>query len=87
MTYYGGKEMAASFRTVRKNTIQIAEEIPDHKYDFKPSPDSRTIGQTLTHIALATGFQSHVHMNRIDNMAKVNFPELMQRFGRTGNRH
>jgi uncharacterized damage-inducible protein DinB len=81
MTYYGGKEMAASFRTVRKNTIQMAEEIPEHKYDFKPSPDTRTIGQTLTHIALATGFQSHVHMNRLDDMTKVNFPELMQRFG------
>jgi uncharacterized damage-inducible protein DinB len=81
MTYYGGKEMAASFRTVRKNTIQIAEEVPDDKYGFKPTPDTRTIGQTLTHIALGTGFQSHVHMNRIDNMAKLNFPELMQRFG------
>src|SRR6476646_8382959 len=25
MTYYGGKELADAFRTVRKNTIQIAE--------------------------------------------------------------
>ena len=31
MTYYGPKEMAASFRTVRANTIKIAEEIPDRK--------------------------------------------------------
>ena len=29
MTDYGGKELAASFRTVRANTIQIAEEIPE----------------------------------------------------------
>ena len=28
MTYYGPKEMAASFRTVRANTINIAKEIP-----------------------------------------------------------
>jgi hypothetical protein len=26
MTYYGGNELAASFRTVRANTIQIAED-------------------------------------------------------------
>ena len=29
MTYYGPKEMAASYRTVRGNTIKIAEEIPE----------------------------------------------------------
>ena len=34
MTYYGGKELAAAFRTVRDNTIKIAEEIPEDKYDF-----------------------------------------------------
>ena len=28
MNYYGAKEMAESFRTVRKNTIQVAEDIP-----------------------------------------------------------
>ena len=31
MTYYGGKELAASFRQVRDNTITIAEEIPEDK--------------------------------------------------------
>ena len=55
MTYYGGKEMAASFRTVRDNTLKIAEEIPEDKYGFKPADDCRTIGQTLTHIALGPG--------------------------------
>jgi len=38
MTYYGAKELAESFRTVRKNTIAIAEEIPAEKYDFMPVP-------------------------------------------------
>ncbi len=28
MTYYGARELAASLRVVRKNTLQIAEEIP-----------------------------------------------------------
>src|SRR6266436_907487 len=79
MTHYGGKELAASFRTVRSNTIQIAEEIPEESYSFKPSPDSRSIGQTLSHIGVAAAFQSYVHQNHIDSMTKVNFPELIQK--------
>ena len=39
MTYYGGKELADAFRTVRSNTIQIAEDIPEDKYGFRATPD------------------------------------------------
>jgi uncharacterized damage-inducible protein DinB len=80
MTYYGGKELAAAFRTVRNNTIKIAEEIPENKLDFKPAPDCRTIGQTLAHIAVSTGFQSHVHRNKISDLKTVNFMELFGQF-------
>jgi len=80
MTYYGGKEMAASFRTVRANTIKIAEEVPEEKYGFRATPETRTIGETLTHIALGTNFQNHVHSNKISELATINFPELLQRF-------
>lgn len=79
MTYYGGKELAASFRQVRSNTIQIAEEIPEDKYSFKASPDTRSIDQTLVHIAMGPGFQSHIHGNRISDLKNVNFPELHQK--------
>ena len=78
MAYYG-KDLAASFRTVRGNTIQIAEEIPEDKYSFKASPETRTIGQTLVHIALGPGFQSHIHGKRISDLTDVNFPELHQK--------
>jgi uncharacterized damage-inducible protein DinB len=79
MTYYGSKEMAASFRTVRGNTIKIAEDIPEDKYDFRASPETRTIGATLTHVALGTGFQLYIHGNKIADMKQVNFGELMQK--------
>ena len=81
MTYYGGKELAASFRTVRHNTVKIAEEIPENQYDFRAAPDTRSIGQTLTHIALGPSFQYHIHSSKIDSLGKVNFPELMQKVG------
>ena len=32
MNCYGGKNLAASFRTVRRNTLKIAQEIPEDKY-------------------------------------------------------
>jgi len=79
MTYYGGKELAASFRTVRGNTIKIAEDIPENKYDFRAAPDTRSIGQTLTHIALIPTFALHIHSNKVANLSQVNFPELSQK--------
>jgi uncharacterized damage-inducible protein DinB len=78
MMYYGAKELGAAFRTVRKNTIRIADEIPESQYDFKPAPVSRSVRETLVHLALSTGMHLHLHQNRIDDMKKVNFQELMQ---------
>jgi uncharacterized damage-inducible protein DinB len=81
VTYYGAKELAESFRTVRKNTIKIAEEVPEDKYDFSPAPDTRSIRDTLVHIALSTELQSYVHRHNISDMQSVNFQELMQKYG------
>jgi len=75
---YGAKDIAAAFRQVRSNTIQIANDIPEDKYDFKPSPESRSIGKTLVHIALGPGFQLHIQSSKINDLKLVNFPELMK---------
>ena len=61
MTYYGPKEMADSFRTVRKNTIQIAEDIPEDKYGFRVTPDVQTVGEELAHIACSPMWQLLAH--------------------------
>jgi uncharacterized damage-inducible protein DinB len=80
MTYYGGKELANAFRTVRKNTLQIAQDIPEDKYDFKPSPDSRSVKQTLAHIATLTTFPMMLHGERIP-IEKIDFMEYMKKVG------
>jgi uncharacterized damage-inducible protein DinB len=80
MTYYGGKEIAEAFRTVRENTVKIAEEIPEEKYQFRATPETKTIGETLTHIALSPRFQHHVHSNNVTDMKTLNFGELFQKF-------
>jgi uncharacterized damage-inducible protein DinB len=63
---------------VRGNTIRIAEDIPEDKYDFKPTPETRTVGRLLAHIAVVSRIQTHIHQNRIDDLAKVNFGALIQ---------
>jgi len=51
MSLYGIPQLIDSFRDVRLNTIQVAEEIPEASYDFRPSPASRSVAETLIHIA------------------------------------
>jgi len=75
MNYYGAKELADSFRTVRKNTIIIAEEIGEDRYDFRPAPGTRTVAQTLVHIALLCRVQEQVHaVERRTTLAGFDFP-------------
>jgi len=61
MTYYGAKELARSFRTVRDNTIKIAEEIPEEKYGFRPAEGCRSIAETLVHIAVMPRMPEQIH--------------------------
>jgi uncharacterized damage-inducible protein DinB len=77
MTYYGGREMAASFRTVRNNTLKIAEEIPEDRYGFAPAGEARTVAQTLMHIAAFPRLQLHIHQNQIADITSVSFPALI----------
>lgn len=80
MNYYGGKELAESFRTVRKNTLAIAEDIPEDKYSFRPMPDSRSVAELLAHIALSNGFQKAIHADQqLTTLAGFDFPALMKR--------
>lgn len=80
MNYYGGKQLADSFRTVRKNTLQIAQDIPEEKYNFRAAPETRSVGELLAHIAISPTFQQKIHAEeRRTNLDGFDFPALMQR--------
>jgi uncharacterized damage-inducible protein DinB len=80
MNYYGAKELAESFRTVRKNTIAIAEEIGEQHYNYQATPDVRTVGKALVHIALATRLQHQIHSEeRRTTLVGFDFPAFVQR--------
>jgi len=81
MTYYGAHELAASLRVVRNNTVQIAEDIPEAQYGFKPSPDCRSVGELLAHIALGYQFQKLVHVDeKRTTLVGMDFGALIGRF-------
>ncbi|MBZ5591247.1 MAG: DinB family protein [Acidobacteriia bacterium] len=80
MTYYGARDLAESFRTVRKNTIIIAEEIPEQHYGFQAAPETRTVAQTLLHVAAAPKVQEQIHaIERRSTLEGFDFPGLIQR--------
>lgn len=58
---YGAGELADSFRTVRKNTITIAKDIPGDKYTFTAAPGVKTVGEMLAHIAVSPRWQETLH--------------------------
>ena len=80
MTGYGGKELAEAFRTVRKNTIQIAEDIPEAKYSFEAAPEVRSVGRMLTHVAISTRIWEEVHKKRLTSLADFDFLGAIDRF-------
>lgn len=73
---YGARELAAGFRTVRKNTILIAEDIPADQYSFRAAPDIRTAGEMLAHIAVSTWWALQVHGG--DRKSHVSFDDWRQ---------
>jgi len=79
MTHYGGAEMAAAFRTVRNNTIKIAEEIPEDKYTFRAAEGTRTVAEVLSHIALAVRFHQEISLTGRTNLDGFNYFEFMGR--------
>ena len=79
MNYYGAVQLAASFCTVRKNTIQLAEEVPDAQYGFCPAEGTRSVAGTLAHIAVFPRFQLSLHAGEArSNFEGVDFMALME---------
>jgi uncharacterized damage-inducible protein DinB len=61
MAPYGPKEMADSFRTVRKNTILVAQDIPEDKYGYRAIEGTMTVAEMLAHLAVSTYWAEQLH--------------------------
>ena len=80
MTYYGAKELAEAFRTVRRNTLQIAEDIPDDKYSYQVTPDVQSVAQELAHVAVSTWW--HIQVHAVDKKTFLTFEDFGGYMGR-----
>jgi uncharacterized damage-inducible protein DinB len=45
------KELVATWERAAADIIDVAEAMPEERYDFKPTPDMRTFGDQLVHVA------------------------------------
>ena len=79
MVLYGPKQLAGSMRTVRKNTIVIAEDIPEKEYSYRPTPGSRSVAETLRHIALLSRADLLIHEEQhLSSLEGYDFGQLIK---------
>jgi uncharacterized damage-inducible protein DinB len=79
MCLYTVPQLAASMRAVRQNTILIAGDIPEAQYAFRATPETRSVAETLVHIAwLATADRVMHEERRLDSLEGFDFPALLQ---------
>ena len=80
MSSYGGNELASGFRTVRKNTIQVAEDIPESQYRHVAAPECKTVARMLTHIAISPRIWEEVDKKALTTLVGFDFAGLMDKF-------
>jgi uncharacterized protein YndB with AHSA1/START domain/uncharacterized damage-inducible protein DinB len=77
---YGVRQLVDGMRAVRANTILMAGDIPESQYGFRPTPVSRSIAETLVHIAwLATSDRILHEEERINTVEGFDFPALLKK--------
>ena len=77
---YGVRQLTDGLRAVRANTILMAEDIPESQYDYRPTPVSRSVGETLVHIAwLATSDRILHEEAHLETVEGFDFPALLEK--------
>lgn len=44
-------EVRQSYTRIKDNLTKLAEKVPEDQYGFKPTPDIRTLGELVAHVA------------------------------------
>ncbi len=66
------ESVQSMYQGVKRNVTEAAEQMPDDQYGFKPSPDVRTFGEIVGHVANAQYNFCSVALG-VPNPNKVNF--------------
>jgi uncharacterized damage-inducible protein DinB len=80
MSLYGAPQLAASMRGVRQNTILIAGDIPESQYGFRATAETRSVAETLVHIAWLSTADRFMHEERrVDSLEGFDFGSLLEK--------
>src|SRR5579864_2618921 len=80
MSLYGSKQLVDNMRTVRENTIQIAEDIPEKDYGYRATPETRSVAETLVHIASLAKFARFINEEkRLASLENFDFGAIIAR--------
>lgn len=81
MSLFGLRELIDGVRAVRADTIRIATDVPADRYEFRPTPESRSVAETLVHIAWLWNFDWQVHGGaRLPTLEGFDFGSLVAGF-------
>jgi uncharacterized damage-inducible protein DinB len=78
MPQFGTAQLLGAARRARANTLRIAEEIPEASYDYRATADTRSVAETLVHIAWLASADRLMHGQlRLDTLEGFDFPALI----------
>lgn len=76
---YGTRQLVDGMRAVRANTILMAEDIPEDQYATRATEGTRSIAETLVHIAWLWTSDRAIHEEaRITTVEGYDFAALMK---------
>ena len=76
---YGVRQLVDSMRAVRANTILMADDIPESHYAYRPTAVSRSIAETLVHIAWLWTSDRVLHEEEhLHTLEGFDFPALLK---------
>jgi uncharacterized damage-inducible protein DinB len=77
---YGIRQLADSMRAVRQNTLLIAGDIPESEFGFRATPGTRSVAETLIHIAWLWSSDHLIHEElHLDSVEGFDFPGLLEK--------
>ena len=79
MPLYGTRQLADGMRAVRTDTLLIAADIPESQYHYRPTPESRSVAETLVHITWLASFDRFVHEEaHLDSLEAIDFGAVIK---------
>jgi uncharacterized damage-inducible protein DinB len=78
MSHYGIRQLADGMHAVRQNTILMAGDVPEEQYGFRATPNTRSVAETLVHIAWLWSADHLMHQElRLTTLDGFDFPALL----------